>query len=417
MATAADFRTSRNGNGRHSIPSSVLLSLWCPSPTATRFTNATTATSTTSSGVPISVTFCAAARPPAVSHLSLDFSGLELDRADLSLAPMVLGTDADLALLHVPISRCATYDYFVYRVHSQVPRLDRLPSPNLESLHGLGDNSIAILSCGDGKYAVAALEPLGAVEPAFRLYLYRSGSDGRAGSWTTSQRVVVENPLRDVVCHLPDSAWRVLFHLTSKVIVLGGAKGTVGWVDLWRGILLCDVLDESPKLRDMPLPLPSFTNWGKYVEMERTDPWSWKATIWTMPIPVTWWGDWRRQCYVRSEDIDPPADIRLHFRLLHRFYRVKKEGVAAIGRTVPLGRLHMAYPTLGIADDDADVVYLLCDGINAGLMKMVFAVDVRTETLRGMVKLDAKRRIGFFGYYFASGISKHLKTSGNDFRL
>ncbi|CAL4952020.1 unnamed protein product [Urochloa decumbens] len=415
MATADDFRTSRHGRVRHDIPSSVLLSLWCP--TATRFTNATTATSTTSSGVPISVTFCAAARPPAVSHLSVDCPGLELDRADLSLAPK-----AALSL-------------------SQVPKLDRLPSPNLDSLYGLGDNRIAILSCGDGKYAVAALEPHSVLD--FKLYLYRSGSDGKAAGRWTSQRVVVENPLRDVVCPLPGSAWRVLFHLTSKVIVLGGTRGTVGWVDLWRGILLCDVLQvqENPKLVDMPLPLPSFTNWGKfldvcrrcplynhdidvnqskdtirYVEMERTDPWSWKATIWTMSIPVTWWGDWRRQCYVRSEDIDPPADIRMHFRLLHRFYRVKKEGVAAIERTMALGRLHMAYPTLGIADDDADVVYLLCDGINAGLMKMVFAVDVRTKTLRGMVKLDAKRRIGFFGYYFASGISKHLKTSGN-FRL
>ncbi|CAL4952019.1 unnamed protein product [Urochloa decumbens] len=433
MATAADLHRSPNGNGRHGIPSSVLLSLWCP--TATRFTNATTATSTTSSGVPISVTFCSAARPPAVSHLSVDCPGLELDRADLSLAPKVLGTDADLALLRVPNSPYARYDaclsdYFVYRVHSQLPKLDRLPSPNLE-LFGFGDNRIAILSCGDGKYVVAALEPL--FEVAFKLYLYRSGSDGMAAGRWTSQRVVVENPLRNVVCPLPDSARRVIFHLTSKVIVLGGARGTIGWVDLWRGILLCDVLEDSPKLRDMPLPLPSMDNWSvfrdsclcplynhdivvnqskdtvKYVEMERTDQWSWETTIWTMPIPVTSWDDWQRQCSVRSEDIDPPADIRMHFRLLHRFHRDKKEGIAAIERTVPLGALHMACPALSIADDD-DVVYLLCEGINAGLMKMVFAVDVRTRTLRGMVKHDAKRRIGFFPCYFDSGISKHLKT-------
>uniref|UniRef100_A0A0E0A2D4 DUF1618 domain-containing protein n=1 Tax=Oryza glumipatula TaxID=40148 RepID=A0A0E0A2D4_9ORYZ len=75
----------------------------------------------------------------------------------------------------------------------------------------------------------------------------------------------------------------------------GGAKGTVGWVDLWRGILLCDVLEDSPKLRDMPLPLPARVNWPlflnrcpyycrdivvsqsrdtiKYVEMEFTNGW------------------------------------------------------------------------------------------------------------------------------------------------
>ncbi|CAO2174875.1 unnamed protein product [Urochloa humidicola] len=262
------------------------------------------------------------------------------------------------------------------------------------------------------------------------------------------QQVVVDNPLRDEVCPLPDSAKRaIFFHLTSKVIVLGGARGTVGWVDLRRGILLCDVLEDSPKLRDMPLPLPSMDDdelldgsstdddWDddellhgyvcplythdivvneskdaiKYIEMEMTDSWSWKATIWTMPIPVTSWEDWKRQCSVRSEDIDPPADIRMHFRLLHRFHRDKKEGIEAMERTMPLGCLHMSYPSLSIADDDY-VVYLLCEGINAGPMKMVFAVDVRTRTLRGMVKHDAKRPIPFARCYFASGISKYLET-------
>ena len=49
--------------------------------------------------------------------------------------------------------------------------------------------------------------------------------------------------------------------MTNKVIILGGPKGTVGWVDLWRGIILCDVLEESPKLLDMPFPLPAKGNW------------------------------------------------------------------------------------------------------------------------------------------------------------
>lgn len=92
------------------------------------------------------------------------------------------------------------------------------------------------------------------------LHLYRSGpDDGKPGSWT-SQRVSVEEPQRDSVCPIPDSAQRLMYHLTTKVITLGGAKGTVGFVDLWRGILLCDLLEDSPKLRDMPLPLPAKGN-------------------------------------------------------------------------------------------------------------------------------------------------------------
>ena len=49
--------------------------------------------------------------------------------------------------------------------------------------------------------------------------------------------------------------------MTNKVIILGGPKGTVGWVDLWRGIIVCDVLEESPNLLDMPFPLPAKGNW------------------------------------------------------------------------------------------------------------------------------------------------------------
>jgi hypothetical protein len=75
----------------------------------------------------------------------------------------------------------------------------------------------------------------------------------------------VETPLWDSVCPIPDTAKRHFYHATSNVITLGGANGTVGWVDLWRGILLCDVLEERPKLRDMPLPLPAKGNWRRFL--------------------------------------------------------------------------------------------------------------------------------------------------------
>ncbi|KAM3262364.1 hypothetical protein ACQJBY_052836 [Aegilops geniculata] len=54
------------------------------------------------------------------------------------------------------------------------------------------------------------------------------------------------------------------FHDTTKTISLGGPRGTGGWVDIWRGILVCNVFDESPVLHDVPLLPPAKGNWPSY---------------------------------------------------------------------------------------------------------------------------------------------------------
>ncbi|CAD6260840.1 unnamed protein product [Miscanthus lutarioriparius] len=325
--------------------------------------NASTARSKTSTGDTIEVTFCTVP-PPALSHISVHCPGLQLPPDDLSLSPcsVAVAADDDLVVLRVPVNTLGKHffqynDYFVYRAHRQDPKLDLLPNP---WPYCFGDQEIAILSRGavssdggDNQYVVAALK----IHPSFTLHLYRSKPGGETGRWTV-QPVSVETPLRDTVCPTPDTAKRLLYHATSNVITLGGENGTVGWVDLWRGILLCDVLAERPKLRDMPLPLPAKGNWRrflrdgerfvlditvsqhkdciKYVEMEivpprvvkntmsspepatylewvrRKDclppttrsvvPGRWKATTWSMPILVTSWDDWRTECTAESHE-------------------------------------------------------------------------------------------------------------------
>ncbi|KAI5007707.1 hypothetical protein ZWY2020_008755 [Hordeum vulgare] len=255
MATAV-VHTSREGKGQ----SSVLLDLYGyigPS------RNATTATSKTSAGLHIAVTFCAA-HPPVLSHFSVDCPAWPEPKC-WSLMPVVIAGDADLVLLRVPVNRSAKFDvrfsdYFVYRVHCQRPKLDLLPT---SAPYYFQDQEIVILSCGDGSYAVASIQPLG--KSTFTLHLYRSLPNGEPGTWT-SKPVDVEEPLRHKVCPIPSSSGMPFCQETRNVITLGGAKGTVGWVDLWRGILLCDLLEESPKLRDMPLPLPSKANWNVYLD-------------------------------------------------------------------------------------------------------------------------------------------------------
>jgi hypothetical protein len=49
---------------------------------------------------------------------------------------------------------------------------------------------------------------------------------------------------------------RDLLGLPDKVISLG--ENVVGWVDLWRGIIFCDILEKEPVLTFIPLPMAAF---------------------------------------------------------------------------------------------------------------------------------------------------------------
>ncbi|BAS93433.1 Os05g0332250 [Oryza sativa Japonica Group] len=258
---------SGEGKGRRhqdNIPSVVLLELWGHVADDDHRPDATTATSTTSTGLPISVTLCAAT-PPSLSHLSVDCPGLvDLDPNPLDkfVAPTVISTDADLVLLRVPVDRFARFDhcfsdYFVYKVHShsESAKLHRLPSPRGR---GFADDNIAILSCGnddDDSYAVAALQPLHHVH--FRLHLCRSTPDGKPGSWTSHQ-LTVEEPLR------------------------GTSRDTIKYVEM-----------EFTILNSSQDPRSSYHEWVASQEFRSShldilvDDGSLKINTWNMPIPVT----------------------------------------------------------------------------------------------------------------------------------
>ncbi|XP_062201780.1 uncharacterized protein LOC133904329 [Phragmites australis] len=401
--------------------------------------NATTATGVTSSGLPIQVTF-RAARPPILSYLCVHCPGMEFPGS----APKVVATHADLVLLRVPINPDALFfattrfwDYFVYRAHP--PLLDLLPNPYPKRFN---DSSAALLGRdGGGGYVVAALrsrvprrDPNGGalIRTEFDLHLYRSSN---ADEGWISKRLSVEEPVRDTLVPLPDAvADDMLYHETGKTITVGGKRGTVAWVDLWRGILLCNLLDECPVLRDVPLPLPARGNWDrllqecnpnflrditisrhkdsiKYIEIEIRPPrelkkttrdsyleWvrqnsrnsqlvrrdGWRATTWSMPLPVGSWEDWRCECDVDVNALTIDAKAILH-------------------------SLSVAYPTISM-DDDA--VYLLSKVDN---LEVVVAVDVRKNTLRGVAELDIQKDFSLMPTYCSSEISSYL-LSEEDYR-
>ncbi|KAI5014081.1 hypothetical protein ZWY2020_055471 [Hordeum vulgare] len=195
----------------------------------------------------------------------------------------------------------------------------------------------------------------------------------------------------------------VRFHETTKVITLG--DGAVGWVDLWHGMLICNVFDERPMLRDVPLPLPA-RDAIKYVEVEICLPskaltkttktshspesyleWfqqqqckdddddedhgGWKATMWSLPVPIASWEDWHLDYTVDVDDltVDP-----MHCKLLPMPLTTEAEAL--------LPRLITAFPIMGMDDD---VVYLLSKANPKDQMEVVIAVDVKK--LQGVAKL------------------------------
>ncbi|RLN28150.1 hypothetical protein C2845_PM05G08350 [Panicum miliaceum] len=421
-------------------PGSVLLDLRCYT---ADLRNATTAAGFTGRGLPIQVTF-RAARPPALSHLCVHCPGAGADFPPPPPPPPprlgAFSTHAGLLLLRVPAGpaalSCATtryWDYFVYRAHP--PRTSTTPRPPSSAAAG---------------YVVAALrnrlprrDPRGGalIVTEFDLHLYRSSHADEG--WVTKW-LAVEEPVRDALVPLPRAvADDMLYHETAKTVAVGGERGTVAWVDLWRGVILCDVLHERPSLRDVPLPLPARGNWDrllqecnpsyirdvtvsrdkgsiKYVEMEirpsrvvKVIPDSylewvrgggsskiirggWKATAWSMPIPVGSWEDWRRECDVDVDDLIVDASDK---PLLSNLQGGDTEGI--------LRSLSVAYPTISM-DDDA--VYLLSKVDN---LEVVVAVDVRKKTLRGVGELDREKSFVFMPSYCSSEISSYLKKTSD----
>jgi hypothetical protein len=111
--------------------------------------------------------------------------------------------------------------------------------------------------------------------------------------------------------------------LLAATSVVYAGSGILGWIDLWRGILLCNVLDEKPVARFVPLPVPQpgetptdlvfdddfnprpyrhvtiYNGVMKFIDLKfhaedafnvkRQDDQGWMATIWTRPISSDVW--------------------------------------------------------------------------------------------------------------------------------
>ncbi|KAF8763071.1 hypothetical protein HU200_008922 [Digitaria exilis] len=284
------------------------------------------------------------------------------------------------------------------------------------------------------------------LRPSLRIY-----SDRRC-PWTSTV-LCVHDPVRDIVLPIPDTATELIYHNTDKVITIGGPRVT---------ILLCDVLDhqEELMLRDVPLPKPSRANRRsfciggprpardiavvttspvnkviKYIEMEirpgedlppprhqsacgshsdddapspprvRVAPY-WKATIWTMPLPLGSWKDWHKDGKVDVTDIlAKDQNQREQLMLLPQLTTTDDPQ----NLTMRLRRLHAAHPTLGLGDHGDDlVIYFLSKAHIMDDKGWVMAVGAMDKMLRGIAELDSRKHKHWRCCYMSTDIFKHL---------
>ncbi|XP_048573404.1 uncharacterized protein LOC125553712 [Triticum urartu] len=215
-------------------------------------TNATTANGrrsrTKKKGKRILVTFWPAA-PLRVSCFTVHCPDPKADA--YGSIPKVCYTEDGLALLCVTICPERQYmyakniRYFVYQAGT------KNTPPSVKLVHSppdftFFDHEVALLRRRDQDMFFIAVLRRAFVEREytdghFHLHLYSS----KTKTWST-KLMRLDSP--------PDFE----FHSRNKGITIGGEHGSVGWVDLRRGILICDLLllDSNQSLRYVPLPSP-----------------------------------------------------------------------------------------------------------------------------------------------------------------
>ncbi|KAM0831549.1 hypothetical protein ACQ4PT_065450 [Festuca glaucescens] len=106
----------------------------------------------------------------------------------------------------------------------------------------------------------------------------------------------------------------------------------------------------------------------------------WKATTWSLPIPIVPCEDWHVDCTFDVADItiDP-----MHSELVPR---LRSTGDNPSEPALPAHLI--GFPTMSMDDD---VLYLLYKAYRTGQTDVVIAVDMRKQTLQGFAKLAVGR--------------------------
>ncbi|CAN6329590.1 unnamed protein product [Urochloa humidicola] len=373
--------------------------------------NATTAISRTSNGKRIQVPFCPRA-PPLLSRFCIHTP----DGAYIYRKPHVVAMEDDLALIRVDVGAGGMYqDYYLYQADADEEGSGKKPSltllPRTPNNLNFSPKDIGLLRRPGKEYIVAGFRffPVAHPEGRFTLCVY----DSKQADWKVY-------PLSLSLQGRQEYGDEVFLHKYCKVVAIGGDAGTMAFVDLWRGMLICDVLqverkaaawqevqgDAIPLLGYVSLPddlgriakrkgdarlyrdIAFLDGHLKCVDLS-------SRSLWIRPA-TTSCGAWSQQYMISSfkeiEDSNQGTDLL-----------PGHEGVYSSFRN-----LLVCQPVVGLEDDhDARILYFTIKTHHNDDHASVLEVDMVTKKIQGVAPFFSRYEIINFTYVHTR-LSKHF---------
>ncbi|XBI25534.1 hypothetical protein VPH35_050453 [Triticum aestivum] len=397
--------------------------------------------------VEMRVTLCLAP-PPRVSYFCCharcpDGHGGEEVARLFSREPSMLATEGNLALVTLrngfsrsSFSTCAISDYYEYFVYQAgVRELTRLRQPSPDMLTGGADcfdaDSIGVVPYrSDISTHAHTHKTVTGPSPkdddnasdAYRIaalghdYFHDSANgphylciyDSKAGAWTRKPGAIPRPP--------PPSEYMCDMAIT---IGCGSSRAIVGWVDLWRGMLLADVLaDRNPFHRFRYIPLP-----------KRRHP------VNCLPLAIDIARNFRDIVFVKDSGTIRLVDLQVHADTSSNPFSETPIGWTVVTWTMEMEGLHGDLETLGglrfkqelelhsrdikgynlpkalfvsspILSSGKDVILYLQTNISSETDRNshVIAVDLKQKKLMGVKEFDMQRPTS----YIRTSISSDL---------
>ncbi|KAL6648322.1 hypothetical protein ACP70R_012546 [Stipagrostis hirtigluma subsp. patula] len=364
--------------------------------------NATTAKGSTSAGHTVEVSFDVV-DPPAISEWFVAFP--DLKEFDTKRRLQILSVAGVFVLFRMSFTDNdgRRIEYFVYKAGPGRPSVDLIPGPCPKVAHAC---QIGILHSAAGEhYSVVFPTPHFRLRVKYEIHVFSSESQG----WSTKVARITadrETTYQELVRHAP-----------SKAIPVG--ESSLGWIDMFRGVLLCNVLDEDPVLRLLQWPvLPPhddsidiftvieiFSGQSirdatlsngviRFVQSFFDDSGGvrrgWMATMWKRETSSEYW---YRCC---EADIEKILATSSSFSHLIR----KKLWDDETGK-LDLNKLYSAPPKLSLQHED--VVYFKAMLKSGDPEALLLAVNLREERLEAVELVSDK--LAFFPCIFSSDVT------------